>query len=84
MVDPTTEAVQMENHRVGSPFLGKPPSLNVPLPGESPFYKAWIAGLESGGPGNCFTQQIWSWLVCMNLQRQGEGALCGKKQQMRQ
>lgn len=42
----TAEIVQMDNYRVGSPFLQNLPSLNIPLPDNNPFYKAWIAGLE--------------------------------------
>ena len=42
----TAETVQMDDYRVGSPFLQNLPSLNIPLPDNSPFYKAWIAGLE--------------------------------------
>ena len=37
------------NYRVGSQFLRNLPSLNIPLPENSPFYKDWIADLENHG-----------------------------------
>ena len=46
MTDSSDEVTKMNDYRVGSPHLAYLPSLNIPLSGDSPFYKAWIAGLE--------------------------------------
>lgn len=46
MADPTAEVIKWDEYRVGSPFLANLPSLNISLSDDSPFYKAWIVGLE--------------------------------------
>lgn len=46
MVDPTTEVVQLKDYWVRSSFPGNLSSLNIPLADDSPFYNAWVAGLE--------------------------------------
>lgn len=46
MTDPSAEVTKTDDYRVGSPHLANLPSLNIPLSEDSPFYKAWIAGLE--------------------------------------
>lgn len=46
MTDSSAEVIKMDDYRVGSPHLANLPSLNIPLSEDSPFYKAWIAGLE--------------------------------------
>lgn len=46
MTDFSAEVTKTDNYRVGSPHLANLPSSNIPLFEDSPFYKAWIAGLE--------------------------------------